>query len=176
MCVTAVKNTPTMYLGSIGIMTGFDVARPKHVAKTVGDQDAHGWITAAFSRKMAGLGSQATFVATVDEKRRWDSTLKHANEELFTSAFCVDGQVLDSLGAEDEGLDRGGGEVRPVCGSALMLTRGWTTLRSRQQREEVHFQSSQKDARQLGGEDTECEQGLVERRAHRPKQRTYTVE
>ena len=43
------------------IMAVFDVARPKHIAKIMGDQDVHGWITAALLREMAGLEGQATF-------------------------------------------------------------------------------------------------------------------
>ena len=45
----------------MNIKTAFDVARPKHVAKIMGDQDVHGWITAAVLRARAGLEGQATF-------------------------------------------------------------------------------------------------------------------
>ena len=40
----------TMYLASMDIKAAFDVAKPKHIANILGDQDVHGWITAAISR------------------------------------------------------------------------------------------------------------------------------
>ena len=46
---------PTMYLASMDTNTAFDVARPKHIAKIMGDHDVHGWIVAASLREMAGL-------------------------------------------------------------------------------------------------------------------------
>ena len=50
-----------MYWASVDIKTVFDVARPKHIAKILGDQDVHGLITAAVLREVAGLDGQATF-------------------------------------------------------------------------------------------------------------------
>ena len=50
-----------MYLASRVMETPSDVARPKRIARIMGDQDVHGWITAALIRGMAGLEGQATF-------------------------------------------------------------------------------------------------------------------
>ena len=55
------EKKPTVYLASMDIKTAFDVARPKHVARIMGGQDVHGWMTAALCREMAGLEGQATF-------------------------------------------------------------------------------------------------------------------
>ena len=52
---------PTMYLASMDTETAFDVARPKHIAKIMGDHDVHGWIVAASLREMAGLEGQGKF-------------------------------------------------------------------------------------------------------------------
>ena len=52
---------PTMYLAGMDIETAFDVARPKRIAKIVGDHDVHGWMIAALLREIAGLEGQATF-------------------------------------------------------------------------------------------------------------------
>ena len=52
---------PTMYLAGMDIKTVFDVARPRHIARMMGDQDVHGWITAAVSREMVGLEGHARF-------------------------------------------------------------------------------------------------------------------
>ena len=50
-----------MYVASMDIKTAFDVARPKHIAKIMGDQNVHGWIVAALLReKAAGLEGQTT--------------------------------------------------------------------------------------------------------------------
>ena len=49
-----------MYVASMNVETAFDVARPKHMAKRVGDQHVHGWTVAASLREM-GLEGQATF-------------------------------------------------------------------------------------------------------------------
>ena len=54
------ERRPTMY-ASMAIKTAFDVARPKHVAKFMGDESVHVWIVAAFHREMAGLEGRATF-------------------------------------------------------------------------------------------------------------------
>ena len=51
----------TMHLASVDIKMVFDVARPKPIANNMGDQEVHGWITAASEREMAGLEGQATF-------------------------------------------------------------------------------------------------------------------
>ena len=48
------KKRPPMYMASMDINTAFDVARPKHIARITGDQDVHGWITAAFFRAKPG--------------------------------------------------------------------------------------------------------------------------
>ena len=50
-----------MYLASVDIKTVFDVPRPTPTANNMGDQEVHGWITAASEREMAGLEGQATF-------------------------------------------------------------------------------------------------------------------
>ena len=50
-----------MYVASMDIKTAFDVARPKHIAKIMGDQNVHGWIVAALLREKAGLEGQTTF-------------------------------------------------------------------------------------------------------------------
>ena len=52
---------PTMYLASMDTNTAFDVARPKHIAKIMGDHDVHVWIVAASLREMAGLEGQGKF-------------------------------------------------------------------------------------------------------------------
>ena len=52
---------PTMYLASTDIKTVFYVARPKHIANIKGNQDVHGWSTAASLCEMAGLEGQGTF-------------------------------------------------------------------------------------------------------------------
>ena len=43
------EKRPTMYLARMDIKTALDVA-------TMGDQDSHGWTTAALLREMAGEG------------------------------------------------------------------------------------------------------------------------
>ena len=50
-----------MYIASADIKTAFDVARPKQMAKILGGQEAHGWITAALLREMNGLAGHAAF-------------------------------------------------------------------------------------------------------------------
>ena len=50
-----------MYQASMDIKTTPDVARPKNIANFIGDQDVHGWITAALLRKIAGFEGQAAF-------------------------------------------------------------------------------------------------------------------
>ena len=37
---------PTMYVANMDSDTALHVARPKHIAKIMGDDDVHGWITA----------------------------------------------------------------------------------------------------------------------------------
>ena len=51
----------TLYLANADIKTVFDVVRQKLFAKIMGEQDVHGWITAAFLREVTGLEGQATF-------------------------------------------------------------------------------------------------------------------
>ena len=51
----------TMYVARVDIKTVFDVARPKPIADNVGDQEVHGWVTAALLREMARLDGHATF-------------------------------------------------------------------------------------------------------------------
>ena len=46
---------------SMDIKTAFDVARPKHVAKFMGDESVHVWIVAAFLLEMVGCEGRATF-------------------------------------------------------------------------------------------------------------------
>ena len=46
------QKRPSMYIAIKDIKTAFDVARPKRIAKFMGDQDVHGWITAAPLREM----------------------------------------------------------------------------------------------------------------------------
>ena len=55
------EKRPTMYVASMDICTAFDVARPKHIAKMMGDQDVHGWITTALLREKTGMDGQTTF-------------------------------------------------------------------------------------------------------------------
>ena len=55
------EKRPTMYVASMDINTAFVVARPKHIAKMMGDQDVHGWITTALLREMTGMDGQTTF-------------------------------------------------------------------------------------------------------------------
>ena len=55
------ENRTTMYVASVDIKMVFDVPRPTPTANNMGDQEVHGWITAASSREMAGLEGQATF-------------------------------------------------------------------------------------------------------------------
>ena len=50
-----------MYIASMDIETVFDVARPQHISKTLGEQDAHGWITAAPLRGNGGFGRARNF-------------------------------------------------------------------------------------------------------------------
>ena len=90
-----------MYLASMVIKTAFDVARPKHIAKIMGDQDVHGWITAALLREMAGLEGLATFEAvastfpftrcirqgSVEAPRLW---LKNGNAHLVKCGARMD--------------------------------------------------------------------------------------
>ena len=45
---------------SMDIKTALDVARPKHVAKSMWDWSVHVWIVAAFQREVAGLEGRAT--------------------------------------------------------------------------------------------------------------------
>ena len=72
---------------NVDTKTAFDVARPRHIANILGDQDVHGWITVALRREMAGSEGQATF-ENVDStfpfhkmhpsrKRRSSSALAH---------------------------------------------------------------------------------------------------
>ena len=50
------EKRPTMYLAGMDIKTAFDVARPKHTAKIMGDQAVHGWITEAITTRNGRLG------------------------------------------------------------------------------------------------------------------------
>ena len=51
-----------MYIANMDIKTAFDVARPKHIVKIMGDQDAHGWIySGSLLREMEGLEGHAAF-------------------------------------------------------------------------------------------------------------------
>ena len=47
----------TFWSGSMDTKTAYDVARPKHSAQIMGDQDVPGWITAALLREMSGVAS-----------------------------------------------------------------------------------------------------------------------
>ena len=63
------EKRPTMYFTSMDSKTAFDAARPKHIAKVMGDPEVHGWMTAALSREMTGLGDQTTFENVVSTFR-----------------------------------------------------------------------------------------------------------
>ena len=52
---------PVRGLWSNGHQDEFEVVRSKPIAKMWGEQDNHGWITAALQRKMERLEGQATF-------------------------------------------------------------------------------------------------------------------
>ena len=58
-----------MYIASTDMKRVSDMARPKHLAKRVGVQDAHGWITAALLCEMGDLEGQAT-IDNVESKFR----------------------------------------------------------------------------------------------------------
>ena len=54
------ENGPAMYIANMDIKTALDVARPKHIVKIMGDQDAHGWIySGSLLREMEGLEGHA---------------------------------------------------------------------------------------------------------------------
>ena len=44
-----------MYVASMDDKTAFDVSRPRHIAKVMNGQDAHGWFVAALLREMKNL-------------------------------------------------------------------------------------------------------------------------
>ena len=44
------ENRTTMYVASVDIKMVFDVPRPTPTANNMGDQEVHGWITAASER------------------------------------------------------------------------------------------------------------------------------
>ena len=51
---------PTMHLAILDFKTGFDEAKPKHVAKITENQNLHGWIIEALLREMSRLSDKAT--------------------------------------------------------------------------------------------------------------------
>ena len=55
------ERRPTIYVVSMDVKTGFDVARPKHIAEIMGGQNVQGWITAASLREMTEVQGQTTF-------------------------------------------------------------------------------------------------------------------
>ena len=60
-CGMAVKRDPRCTLASMDIKTAFDVARSKHVAKILGDQEVHARITAAFLADISRPGRPFDF-------------------------------------------------------------------------------------------------------------------
>ena len=46
---------PAITWPSMEIKTAFDVARPRPIAKPMGDRDVHGWITKAVQREISVL-------------------------------------------------------------------------------------------------------------------------
>ena len=63
------------------LKTASDVARPRH--KLMGDQDVHGWITAASLREIFGLEGQATVVNV---------------ESTFSFARCIRQRSVEAPG------------------------------------------------------------------------------
>ena len=119
------KKGPTLYIASMGIQTAFDVVRPKHIAKLMGDQEAHGWTTAALLRDMRGLEGHAAFervegkfkfTLTLAKQRRWagvhvDKIPRREPSDLQPpeGRKRLDCATLNNaIGADDEGADRGG--------------------------------------------------------------------
>ena len=84
------EKKPTMYLANMDIKTAFDMARPKHIAKLVVDQDFHGWLTAALFREMADLKDHIENVTVLFQNgrgKRWDFTLRHATEDIISAVL-----------------------------------------------------------------------------------------
>ena len=71
-----------MYLANMDIKTTFDVARPKHIAKIMGDQEVHGWIAAALLRVMAGLKDKRPSKMLKAPCRSQDASVKGASTLL----------------------------------------------------------------------------------------------
>ena len=129
MCGTTTRKEGIMYIASMVIKAVSDVARTKHIAKPMGDQDVHGWITAALSLEMTGLDGHANMSRAqalaqarnadsverkkrMDEKKGWEFILTNVKVEASKcAALC--GPTLDydtlkgTLGADDEGVYRG---------------------------------------------------------------------
>ena len=124
---------PTMHLASMDIKTAFDVARTKHIARTMEDHDVHGWIVAGLFREIAGLEGWATFdcmeskfsfarctrQGSVDAPRLWltmtmqilgnvepEWAKKESQMQLYVGRQLLDHVSLKgALGIDDEGSD-----------------------------------------------------------------------
>ena len=82
-----------MYVASVDIKMVFDVPRPTPTANNMGDQEVHGWITAASSREMAGLEGQATF-EHVHGSRQFARCIHQQSAELPQLWLTVAMQIL----------------------------------------------------------------------------------
>ena len=139
------------------------------------DQEVHGWITAALLPENGSSGrpcdlpshemhpSRERCFGSTWQGRSCGMSSQNGREQMelhietlprrrsLNLQLCVGGQALDPVsledapGADDEGLDRGGGEVGPNLqvsgGQALTLSKRWTTLRSRRGQGSTKYRS-----------------------------------
>ena len=83
----------SMYLASVDIKMVFDVPRPTPTANNMGDQEVHGWITAASLREMAGLEGQATF-EHVHGRRQFARCIRQQSAEAPRLLLSMAMQIL----------------------------------------------------------------------------------
>ena len=89
-----------MYIASIDIKTAFDVARPRHLAEIIGNQDDHGWITAALLQEMKRHEGHAAF-ESVESRFHLTRCIRQGSVEAPTLWLRVVKQILVECGEKN---------------------------------------------------------------------------
>ena len=84
------EKKPAMYIVSMDIKTAVDVARSKRTAQIMGDQDVHGWITAALLHEMTGHA----IIENVQSKFQCTRCFRQGSVEAPTLWFKLAMQIL----------------------------------------------------------------------------------
>ena len=135
------EKRPTMYVASMDIKTAFDVARPKHTAKIMVDQDVHGRIIAALLREMAGLEGQAIF-ENVESKFHFTRRIRQGNDEASQLWLKMALQILFIVEEEWKRhemrlhIDTCHGGCRHVC-SFMWADNSWILSHSKTRLEQI---------------------------------------